>query len=96
MAKDLLSAIKWTNIVLVINETIIPLPPIAFYTKKYCRKNGLKYKTENVMVIEYINNLELADYIGNHNSKEVVVLAESGYDDKRNENAIVKKKCEYT
>ncbi|MBW1795914.1 MAG: hypothetical protein JRJ38_16075 [Deltaproteobacteria bacterium] len=26
---------QWTNIVLVINETIIPLPPIAFHTKKY-------------------------------------------------------------
>jgi len=86
---------QWTNIVLVINETIIPLPPIAFYTKKYCRKNGLKYKTENVMVIEYINNLELADYIGNHNSKEVVVLADSGYDDKRIENAIIKKKWNF-
>ena len=86
---------QWTNIVLVINETIIPLHPIAFHTKKYCRKNGLKYKTENVMVIEYINNLELADYIGNHNSKEVVVLADSGYDDKRIENVIVKKKWKF-
>lgn len=86
---------QWTNIVLVINDVIIPLSPIAFHTKKYCRKNNLEYKTENVLVIEYINNLELADYIGNHNSKEVVVLADSGYDDKRIENAIVKKKWNF-
>ncbi len=86
---------QWTNIVLVINDMIIPLSPIAFHTKEYCRKNNLEYKTENVLVIEYINNLELADYIDNHNSKEVIVLADSGYDDKRIENAIVKKKWNF-
>jgi hypothetical protein len=26
---------QWTNIVLQINDKVIPLPPIAFYTKKY-------------------------------------------------------------
>ena len=86
---------QWTNIVLIINGVIIPLPPIAFHNKKYCRENNLKYKTENVLVIEYINNLELADYIGNHNPKDVVVLADSGYDDKRIENAIVNKKWNF-
>jgi len=86
---------QWTNIVLIINGVLIPLPPIAFHTKKYCRENNLKYKTENVSVIEYINNLELADYIGNHNPKDVVVLADSGYDDKRIENAIVNKKWNF-
>ncbi len=86
---------QWTNIVLVINDVIIPLSPIAFHSKKYCRTNNLEYKTENVLVIEYINNLELADYIDNHKSKEVIVLADSGYDDKRIENAIVKKKWSF-
>jgi len=86
---------QWTNIVLIINGVIIPLPPIAFHTKKYCRENKLKYQTENVLVIEYINNLELADYIGNHNPNEVVVLADSGYDDKRIENAIANKKWKF-
>ncbi len=46
-------------------------------------------------MIEYINNLELADYAGNHNPNEVVVLADSGYDDKRIENAIVNKKWNF-
>ncbi len=35
---------QWTNIVLMINQMIIPLPPIAFHSKKYCRQNGLAYK----------------------------------------------------
>jgi hypothetical protein len=33
---------QWTNVVLVINDIIIPLPPIPFYTRKYCRKHKLK------------------------------------------------------
>ena len=79
---------QWTNIVLIINQMLIPLPPIPFHSKKYCRQNGLDYKTENELVVEYINNLNLENYIGSHNPKEVVVLADSGYDDKKIENAI--------
>ena len=82
---------KWTNIALFINEMIIPLPPIAFHSKKYCRKNNLKYKTENESVVEYLTQLNLQDYIGDHNPDEVVVLADSGYDDKKIENAIIQK-----
>ena len=44
---------------------------------------------------EYITNFMLKDYIGNHNPKEVIVLADSGYDDQRIENAIVKKKWQF-
>jgi hypothetical protein len=82
---------QWTNIVLLINDMIIPLSPIPFHSKKYCRKNGLTYKTENELVVEYITNLNLEDYIGKHNPKDIVILADSGYDDKRIENAIAEK-----
>jgi hypothetical protein len=51
----------------------------------------MTYKTENALVVEYINNLNLNDYIGPHNPKEVVVLADSGYDDKKIQKAIIKK-----
>jgi hypothetical protein len=74
---------QWPNIVLLINEMIIPLPPIAFHSKKYCRKNNLKYKTENESLVEYLAQLNLQDYVGDHNPDEVVVLAHSGYDDKK-------------
>jgi hypothetical protein len=86
---------QWTNIVLLINDIVIPLVPIAFHSKKYCRENGFTYKTENESVVEYITNLDLEDYIGNYNPKEVIVLADSGYDDKRIENAICEKKWKY-
>jgi len=83
---------QWTNIVLIINDVLIPLPPIPFYTTRYCRENNIKYKTEHEYLIEYIKNLNLKDYIGSHNPKEVVVLADSGYDDKDIEKTIARKK----
>jgi hypothetical protein len=86
---------QWTNIILIVNETVIPLLPIPFYTKKYCRKNKLKYKTEHDLVVEYITCLNLDEYIGPHAPKEIVVLADSGYDDRKIENAIVKRKWNF-
>ena len=86
---------QWTNVVLLINDMIIALPPIPFHSKKYCRENRLEYKTENESVVDYITNLNLEDYIGNYNPKEVIVLADSGYDDKRIENAIYEKKWKF-
>jgi len=76
---------------LLINDKLIPLPPIPFYTKSYCRKHRMKYKTEHTLVVEYIDNLNLIDYVGDHSPKHVVVLADSGYDDRKIENAILKK-----
>ncbi len=86
---------QWTNIILIINDMVIPLPPIPFQTKNYCRKNNLEYKTEHDLVVEYIMGLNLEDYIGHHDPKEVVVLADSGYDDKRIENTIARKKWKF-
>ena len=37
---------QWTNIVLVINDMLIPLKPIPFYSKNYCHKNNLQYRTD--------------------------------------------------
>lgn len=86
---------QWTNIVLVFNDMLIPLAPIPFYSKKYCREKKLKYKTEHESVIEYITNLKLEDYIGKHNPEEVIVLADSGYDNNDIEKVIDKKKWKF-
>jgi len=76
---------------LFINDVLIPLPPIAFHSHGYCREHDIPYKTEHEHVIEYIESLNLYDYIGPHDPKKVVVLADSGYDNKMIENAIVRK-----
>jgi hypothetical protein len=86
---------QWTNIVLVVNDMLIPLKPIAFYSRKYCRQNALVYKTENESVVEYLKNLDLKDYVGEFNPKEVIVLADSGYDDQKIENAIAARKWRF-
>jgi len=79
---------QWTNIVLIINDMLIPLPPIPYYSKPYCLKHNLNYQTEHELVVAYIENLNLKDYIGFHDPRDVIVLADSGYDDKKIENAI--------
>ncbi|WP_339136540.1 MAG: transposase [Candidatus Electrothrix sp. GW3-4] len=86
---------QWTNIVLVVNDIVVPLKPIAFYSKKYCKNNGLTYKGESDLVVEYIDGLDLKKYIGPHKSHEIVVLADSGYDAKKIEQAIVRKKWKF-
>jgi len=82
---------QWTNIILYLNGIIIPLPPIPFYSKSYCRKMKLKYKTEHERIVEYLKKLNLDDYIGPHMSQDVIVLADSGYDVKQIQNAIIEK-----
>ncbi len=86
---------QWTNIVLLINGMVIPLPPIVYFSKNYCKKNDLEYKTEQDLVVEYIANLNLEDYIGPHKPKEVLLLADSGYDNHEIENAVIKKKWKF-
>ena len=86
---------QWTNIVLLINDKVIPLPPIAFYTTKYCRTYGIQYQTENERVIEYLVQLQLEQYIGAHAPQKVVFLADSGYDDHRIEKTVAGKKWSF-
>lgn len=82
---------QWTNIVLLMNGMIIPLPPIAFRSRKYCRQKNLEYKTEHKMVVDYLQSLDLSDYIDGYKPSQVVVLADSGYDDKRIQKVILSK-----
>jgi hypothetical protein len=80
---------QWTNILLIFNGIIIPLPPIPFYTKKYCRENGLTYMTEPDRLAEYLKGLNLYEYAGLHDDEKVVVVTDSGYDNKKIQNAVL-------
>jgi len=82
---------QWTNIVLILNDMLIPLRPIPFYSQRYCRDHALVYRTEHDLVVEYIQQLNLEDYIGSYDPREVVVLTDSGYDNKKIQNAIAAK-----
>ncbi|WP_089934564.1 hypothetical protein [Candidatus Entotheonella palauensis] len=82
---------QWTNIVLILNEMLIPLSPIAFYSRPYCREKNPVYMSEHDRVVDYLANLNLEDYIGSHDSHDVAVLTDSGYDNKRIEKTIADK-----
>jgi len=86
---------QWTNIVLMINDQVIPLPPIPFHSKRYCRLNKIQYQTENTLVCQFLRQLNLEEYIGVHDPKHVVVLADSGYDSKDIEKTVASKKWHY-
>ncbi len=82
---------QWTNIVLLLHDRLIPLRPIPFYSQRYCRDHKLKYRTEHDLVVDYIEQLHLEDYIGSYDPRQVVVLTDSGYDNKKIQNAIAAK-----
>jgi hypothetical protein len=84
-----------TNILLFFNGIIIPLPPIPFYTKKYCRENGLPYVTEHDRVAAYLSELNMYEYIGLHNDEDIAVLTGSGYDNKKIQNAVLNRKWHF-
>ena len=79
---------QWTNIVLVLGGMLIPLRPIPFYSKRYCQTHDLTYQSEHERVVGYLRTLALEDYIGAYDRREVLVLADSGYDNKKIEHTI--------
>jgi hypothetical protein len=86
---------QWTNIVVLLHDMLIPLRPIPFYSRRYCRDHALTYRTEHDLVVDYLQKLTLEDYIGSYDPREVVVLTDSGYDNKKIQNAIAAKQWHF-
>src|SRR2546426_4403746 len=63
---------QWTNIILVIIDILIPLPPIPFYSQAYCREQGLDYQSEHDRVVDYLTNFNLEDYIGSCDPRDEI------------------------
>jgi hypothetical protein len=71
---------QWTNIILVIGDNLVPLPPIPFYSRNYCKEHNIEYKTEQERLHTYLSDFNLTDFIGRHNRKRICFIADSGYD----------------
>jgi len=69
----------------------IPLRPIPFYSQRYGQDHSIRYSTTHDLVVDYISRLNLEDHIGSYDSRDVLVLTESGYDNMQIENAIADK-----
>ncbi len=82
---------QWTNIVLFFNGPVIPLAPIPFHSENCCKQEGIAYRTANEALVEYIIDLRLVEIVGDHDPRDIVVPADSGYDDKKIENTIIEK-----
>jgi hypothetical protein len=86
---------QWTNICLYMTGHLIPLPPIEFLSKKHCRKQGIPYQTEPDKIIDFLKNLDLVPFIGKHAPSEVVVLMDSGYDNKAIQRTILNREWDF-
>ncbi len=86
---------QWTNIILLMGDHIVPLPPIAYHSRRYCREKKMEYQTEHKKVVDYLKALNLEEYIEGYRPEDVVVLADSGYDDKRIQNVIGDREWEF-
>jgi len=80
---------QWTNIILVVGDRVIPLPPITFLSKNECKRRGIAYQTEHEKISDYLSKLDLKEYLGIFDPREILVLADSAYDDKKLENLIL-------
>ena len=86
---------QWTNIVLVLNDLLIPLRPIPFYSRRYCCDHDLAYQSEHDLVVEYLETLNLEEYLGPYDRRDVLVLTDSGYDNKKIQNVIASKQWHF-
>jgi hypothetical protein len=86
---------QWTNIVILINGVVVPLPPIPFYTKDECKKRKIKYQTEIKKLSSYFKTLGLTSILGVHQKEEIVVLMDSGYDAKALQSVIISRGWDY-
>ena len=82
---------QWTNILIVIGDKRIPLPPIPLFSKNQCKKRKIDYRTEHEVLLDHLKNLNLKEYIGEFIDDEVVILTDAGYDNKKQQNAIIQK-----
>lgn len=82
---------RWTNVVLFINGHLIPLVPIPYRSKNICKQLGIEHKTEKDLILEYLDNLNISEFISGIKPEEIVVLLDAGYDAKKIQNKILSK-----
>jgi hypothetical protein len=82
---------RWTNVVLLINGHLIPLVPISYRSKNECKRLGLGHKTENELICEYLDRVDISAFIPGVSPEEVGLLLDAGYDAKTVQNKILSK-----
>lgn len=86
---------QWTNIAIQIGEQFIPLPPIPFYTKQESFLRGIKYLTEHEKICQFLKKFSFKEFGLEIDPQEVVVLMDSGYDNKTIQRTILERKWDF-
>lgn len=87
---------KFVNFVLFLDGEVIPLSAIAHYSQEYCEENGYTYKTENDLVIEWLNWLHASHLFEKEDIKHLHFVCDAGYDAKKVQKAINRIGCHFT
>lgn len=74
---------RLTNLVLLINGQLIPLPPIPHKSKAFCKANKEPYFTEGERLREYLASEPFKTVVSGIKDSDIAVLADAGYDDRK-------------
>ncbi len=96
LGKKLVRGHKFINFVLYLDGELVPLSALAHYSREYCEMNGYTYKTENDLVIEWLNWLHASDLFPKADIKHLHVVCDAGYDAKKVQKAIGRIGCHFT
>jgi hypothetical protein len=81
------------NFVLFLDGEVVPLSALAHYLREYCEDNGFTYKTENDLVIEWLNWLHASGLFPKEAIKHLHFVCDAGYDAKKVQKAINRIGC---
>lgn len=95
-SKGFINGHMFINFIVRIDDHIIPLSSMPHYTKKYCRKNNLKYRTENQIVLEWIEAFKQHEWFKGHKMSNVTFILDAGYDVIKIQKAIRKMGAHFT
>jgi hypothetical protein len=87
---------KLINFVLYLDGEIVPLSVLAHYSREYCEQHGYTYKTENDLVIEWLNWLHASNLFAKEDIKHLHFVCDAGYDAKKVQKAINRIGCHFT
>ncbi len=80
---------KFVNFVVLTPSGVIPVESLPVYTKKYCRDNALRYRTENDIVCDWLDALKTSGLFSKKQLEQALFLLDSGYDAKPVQRAIL-------
>ena len=73
---------QFTNFVLLVNDEVIPLASIPFYSKEYCKEIKVNYQTEIAAVTSWIEMLPTSGLLPARILEKLHFILDTGYDAK--------------